>query len=65
MKKIQGIENLLCYLALAGFPLTEEQVTHLLADKKLPHIRYGHVTLFYEDHIDWWVRQQKRKAMKE
>lgn len=65
MRKIQGVDNLLCYLESAGLPLTKEQVMHLLADKKLPHIRYGHVILFYENHIDWWIRQQKRKATKE
>ncbi|MBM7694759.1 hypothetical protein JOC77_004236 [Peribacillus deserti] len=59
MRKIYGIQNLIVYLASAGYPLTEKQVHELILNKDIPHLRpINNMIVFNLDHIDWWVSQR-------
>lgn len=61
MKKIQGIKKLLVYLESVGYPLTEEQVNELLANREIPHSNlYGKILMFELSHIDWWIAEQRK-----
>lgn len=65
MKKIQGIENLLKYLDSVDFPMTEERIRNFLNQRNIPHSQpYGDIFIFDEDHIDWWVAEQRKQIIK-
>jgi hypothetical protein len=61
MKKVQGIKSLLEYLEAADYPMTEERVQELMAQRKIPHSRsYGKTIFFDLGHIDWWIAEQRK-----
>lgn len=61
MGKIQGIENLLVYLDLVGYPLSEQQIIEFLLARKIPHSKpYGTMIVFDCSHIEWWVDKQRK-----
>ncbi|MBU9672522.1 hypothetical protein KQ939_11330 [Planococcus sp. CP5-4] len=61
MGKIQGIPKLLEYLEQKRHPMTEEQIEQLLSQRTIPHARpYGDMILFDENHIDWWIEEQRK-----
>ena len=61
MGKIQGIPKLLEYLEQRSYPMTEEQIQQLLSERTIPHARpYGDMILFDENHIEWWIEEQRK-----
>ncbi|MDE0583454.1 hypothetical protein ON064_10455 [Planococcus sp. A6] len=61
MGKIQGIPKLLEYLEQRSCPMTEEQIQQLLSERTIPHARpYGDMILFDENHIEWWIEEQRK-----
>lgn len=60
MSKIYGISKLVAYLDSAGYPLTEEQILQLIAEKDIPHLRpTQNLYVFNSDHINWWIQTKQ------
>ncbi|MGD6856583.1 hypothetical protein ACQCVO_16020 [Bacillus infantis] len=60
MRKAYSIKELIAYLDMKDYPLSEEAILDLIQKRKLPHQRpFGSMIVFDLDHIDWWVDHQR------
>jgi hypothetical protein len=65
LTKIQGVNDLMEYLASAGCPRTEEQINESIAKRQIPHSQSYANTIFFDlRHIDWWISQQLKNESK-
>lgn len=64
MTKILGLKNLLSYLETVDYPMTEQRIEELMAQRTIPHSRtFNDMVSFDIEHIDWWVNEQRKNEL--
>jgi hypothetical protein len=61
LRKVYGTQRLIEYLHSVDYPMTEEEINHLLLRKAIPHLSpINNILIFNLDHIDWWIKENPK-----